>query len=97
MYYDLPNGERRTIRSSSQLESLHRFLNESMPGTHMGIEGADMAIIDFCFRCEQLLLVAFPTNLFVSVPAASMYSMPTAWQRAHLPTELLLAADGKPS
>lgn len=50
MYYDCLDGQRRTIRGTSQLESLHRYLDASMPGTHMGIEGADYAIVNFCYR-----------------------------------------------
>lgn len=58
MYYADGAGNLRTIRSSSQLESLHRFLYESLPGTHMSLEGAEMAVIDFCFRYAHLLAVA---------------------------------------
>ncbi len=50
MYYMDRDGNLRTIRSSSQLESMHRFLKEDMPGTNMGIQSADYAIVNFSFK-----------------------------------------------
>ena len=50
MYFRDANGKLRTVRGTSQLESIHRFLAEFMPGTHMGVEGADAALTHFGYR-----------------------------------------------
>jgi hypothetical protein len=50
MYYKDKDGKWRTIRGTSQLESLHKQLPRALPGTHMGVEGADTALTNFQFR-----------------------------------------------
>lgn len=51
MYYIDAKGNQRTIRSTSQLESLNRVIGNCMPGTHMGVEGAHMAIVCALYKC----------------------------------------------
>lgn len=45
MYYIDASSNLRTIRSTSQLESLNRIIGNCMPGTHMGVQGAHMALV----------------------------------------------------
>ncbi len=51
MYYEDASGKLRTIRSSSQLECLHRHMNAAVPGTKMGLKGMDDALLNFHYRC----------------------------------------------
>lgn len=54
MYYLDANSEQLTLRSSSQQESMHRWLAEAMPGTHRTVETAHLAFVDVQFRCAVL-------------------------------------------
>jgi hypothetical protein len=49
MYFTDKDGNLRTKRGSSQLESSHRVINKNMPGGNMGIETAHRALIDTAF------------------------------------------------
>ena len=54
MYFRDAKGKLHTIRGTSQLESIHRFLKESIPGTYMSLEGADARITDYQYRCAAV-------------------------------------------
>lgn len=50
MYYVDAKGKLRTLRSSSQLESRHRFMNAELPGYHMGVETAHASFVAGSYR-----------------------------------------------